>query len=255
LDIELPPEVQSALMTMIEEWTAQENDSRPERSWGVDRRDEVALEAIAALPVILRNVITNEGIIDKVWNKVEAIDRAQNNEVRAFALYSALARICPARRNDLIDRLRRALVSDREREAVLAVRGLFDWLNDGARAPDQWASDLDELVREVGFAVAARRVAILRPALELARLIFSDGPDRLRSAIAKDVEHGLAVLFEEASYERSDQAFDVPEMRAACMRLAIAMAAASYGTSEGVMMWLDSAEHDPLPEVRNAGLR
>ena len=118
-----------------------------------------------------------------------------------------------------------------------------------------WLPDLDDLVREVGFAIAARRVAILRPALDLARWIFSDGPDRLRSDIAKDVDHGLAALFEEASYERSDQVFDVPEMRAACIRLATAMAATSFGTSEGVMMWLKAAKDDPLPEVRNAEFR
>jgi hypothetical protein len=233
LDIDLPAEVQSALMTMIEEWAAQENDNRPEFFRALNRRDEVELDAIAALPVILRNVTPNEGIIDKVWNKVEALDGVKSGQLRAFAVYSALARICPERRTDLINRLRRALVSDREHEAALAVRALFDWLNDCASAPRQLAPDLDDLVREVGLAIAARRVAILRHALELARCIFSDGPDRLRSDIAKDVDHGLAALFEEASYERSDQVCNVPEMRAACIRLATAMAATSFGTSEG----------------------
>jgi SIR2-like domain len=252
LVIDVPAEVQSSLILMIEEWSSRENDNRPEFSRALDRRDEVELDAIAALPVILHHVTTTEGIIDKIWEKLEAIDCAQNDQVRAFALYPALARICPARRTNLINRLRRALVSDREREALLAVRALFEWLVDCQRAPDQPPLDLDDLVREVGYAIAARRVAILRPALDLARWVFSDGPDRLRTEIAKDVEHGLAALFEEASYERSNQVFDVPEMRAACIRLATAMAETSFGNSESVTTWLHSAKDDPLPEVRNA---
>ncbi len=255
ISVDMSTEVQSALTSMIAGWTAEKADSRTGFARALNRSSESELAAIAALPVILPHIAADEEIINKVWNKVEAIDRAKDDEVRAFALYPALARIRPEKRTELVNRLRRALVADRENEARLAVVALFNWLSERGRAPDRAASDLDDLVREVGFAVAARRIAILRPALDLARWIFSDGPDRLRAEIAKDVDHGLVALLQEASYERSDQRFDVPEMRAACIRLATAMAATPFRASEGVMLWLESAKDDPLPEVRNAQLR
>jgi hypothetical protein len=107
----------------------------------------------------------------------------------------------------------------------------------------------------VGIGIAARRLVLLRSALGFAHWVFRDGSERLRNLIVRDCDHGLAALQEEASYMRSDQNFDVPEIRAACYRLAAAMANAGYGQERGVVGWLAVAKDDPLPEVRNAEVR
>jgi hypothetical protein len=160
----------------------------------------------------------------------------------------------PQRKAELLDQLRRALVSDQEEEVGAAIRALYRWVNARgiSSAPDP---ELDDLVREVGIGIAARRLALLEHGLNFARWIFREGPDHLQQLIAKDCIHGLTALLEEASYTRSEQAFDVPVIRAGCFLLAAAMAAAGFATERVVSRWLAEAKDDPLPEVRNAEIR
>jgi hypothetical protein len=110
----------------------------------------------------------------------------------------------------------------------------------------------EALFREVGVAIAARRTAILRTALEIARWLFGDGPEGLAASLAADCEYGLGALMEEASYARANAPFDVPGIRAACVRLARAMTRAGFGTGRSAEAWIAAAKDDPLPEVRHA---
>ena len=95
----------------------------------------------------------------------------------------------------------------------------------------------------------------LAAALEFARWIFKEGPLRLRDLIRPDCEFGLDALYEEASYQRSGHAYDVPSVRAACIRLALAMSSAGFAEAGAIGKWLTTAKDDPLPEVRNAEVR
>lgn len=83
----------------------------------------------------------------------------------------------------LADRLRRALASDLENDARVAVHALYEWTRDAMRAPNQFVIPNEALFREVGVAIAARRTAILRTALEIARWLFGDGPEGLAASL------------------------------------------------------------------------
>jgi hypothetical protein len=254
IPFELPEDVQTTLAALISAWALHRNQESHEFERLMNRRDqtEFALEGAAA---ILPHIMVSDDLLKKLWDKAEAIDHGQDGGARAFALYPVLARRWPERTAELLDRLRRALVSDQQDEVRAAVHGLYAWINAQETSSQPIDAELDDLVREVGIGIGARRLVLLRPALDFARWVFGKGPERLRNLIVRDCDHGLTALLEEASYARLEQTFDVPTIRAACFRLASAMAAAGFAQERGVTRWLATAKDDPLPEVRNAEVR
>jgi hypothetical protein len=215
----------------------------------IDRYESVAVDRVAA---ILRLVSLDEAELDRLWKKAEDMDSGRDGAHLATPLYPALAAVYPLRRADLVDRLRRALVSDNEDVAQQAVMGSYLWLKSSADQSDTAALGLDDVVREIGIAIAGRRLAVLPSALEFAGWLFEHGPTRYRGLIAGDCDHGLNALLEEASYHRTGQVFDLPKVRAAAFALSRAMDRAGFVDRPGVRGWLSSAADDPLPEVRNA---
>lgn len=255
IPFELSEDVQAALATMIGDWAAHRTQPRHrvERHFsGSDHQESETLDGVAS---ILPYIATNDDLLEKIWDKADAMDHGRDGHVHAFRLYSILARHWPERTAELVSRLRRALVSDQEAEVWPAIHGLFAWINLQETSFQPTDAGLEDLVREVGIGIAARRMVLLRPALDFAQWVFRKGPERLRQLIARDCDYGLTALLEEASYARSEQPFDVPAIRAACFRLASAMAAAGFESLNSVAGWLAEAKDDPLPEVRNAEVR
>jgi hypothetical protein len=181
------------------------------------------------------------------------MDSGADGDVPAFLLYNQLLRLMPNHTEEILDRLRRALVSDEEVVAREAVLGLYELVS--SSPPVVGRSSLEEPIREIGIGIAARRGAILRQALEIARWLYREGPKALRELILRDCEYGLSALLEEVSYLRLEKELDVPSIRAACGRLALAMAADGHSQERGVAGWLQQMKSDPLPELRNADLR
>jgi hypothetical protein len=251
IPIELSTEVQADLIALIDSWAAHRAQIRHpfERFGGRDRRE---LEAVQGVAAISHYIPVSEELLGKIWDKAAAMDAGRDGEVPAFPVYPLLVERKPDRTEELLDRLRRALISDREDAVQAAVHGIYVWISALERASQSPNPELDDLVRELGIGIAARRLVLLSPALDLARWVFSKGPERLRHLIVRDCDHGLTALLEETSYSRSDLPFDVPAVRAACLRLARAMASAAYAQHRGVIGWLTAAKDDPLPEVRNA---
>ena len=167
-------------------------------------------------------------------------------------LYPTLIQLLPERRDVLSTQLRRALGSDLEDEARLAVSALYEWTRDFMQMPESFTEPSKELFREIGIAIAARRAVILRVALDIARWLFDDGPREMATMLVEDCEYGLSALLEEASYARREAPFDVPGIRAACVRLAVAMQRTGFGSGSGASAWISAAEDDPLPEVKHA---
>jgi hypothetical protein len=130
------------------------------------------------------------------------------------------------------------------------MRGLCIWI-DAAIAGDAHA-EIEDLVRQVGIDIAGRRLKMLYPALQFANWLFRSGPSHLRELIVRDCDSGLTALLTETAYQRTGQPFNVPEIRAACVRLAAAMTAAGFAREQGASAWLSAAVNDPLPEVRYA---
>ncbi len=217
-----------------------------------DQRESTAVEAVVA---ILPHIVVSDDLLEAIWNKAREMDQSSDSGARAFAAYPVLAQRWPEKTSELFDRLRRALLSDQKDEVRAAVRGLYACVNAQETLSGLGDAVLNDLVREVGIAIAARRQVLLRPALDFAQWVFREGPEHMRTLIAQDCTHGLTALLEQASYARSGQNFDVPGVRAACFRLASAMVSAGFGQGRGVADWLAQAKDDPLPEVRNAELR
>jgi hypothetical protein len=252
IPIELPTEVQTDLVTLINSWAVHRAQLRHPFERAMSRRDRQELEAVEGVAAIVPHVPVSEDLLGKIWDKAEAMDDGRDGEVPAFAVYPVLVERRPERMAELLNRLRRSLITDRDDAVRAAVRGVYIWINALEKASQPPNAELDDLVREVGIGIAARRVVLLRPALDFARWLFSEGPEHLRNLIVRDCDHGLTALLEEASYARPDQAFDVPAIRAACLRLAGAMASAGFAQGHGVVDWFAAAKDDPLPEVRNA---
>jgi|HubBroStandDraft_4_1064222.scaffolds.fasta_scaffold01442_5 hypothetical protein len=255
IPIELPENVQAGLGMLIDTWANHRAKSRLEIAPILEVGERPEVDALNGVVAILQHVAVTGELINRLWGKADAMDIGSDGSVRAFALYPTLAAHCPEKAAELLDRLRRSLLSDQEEIARSAVFGLHAWISSRQVTSHQIEPGVDDLVREVGLGIAARRLAILRPALEFARWLFRDGPQDLRQLIVRDCDHGLTALLVEADYARSGQAFDIPGVRAASFLLASAMAASGFTQESGVTGWLGVAKNDPLPEVRNADLR
>jgi hypothetical protein len=254
IPIELSPEVQSSLAAAISAWAAHRIPApRHELERLANRQDQQELARVDGAAAILPYITPSRELSEEIWEKVKEVDTREDTGVaHGFILYPFLVQQFPDRKEELVNRLRRALVSDQEDETWTALRGLHKWITVLA-APD---ADIDDLVREVAIGISARRLALLPSGLNFAEWIFRAGPIRLRDFLARDCDHGLTALLVEASYDaRLEQKFDVPDVRAACFRLAAAMANTGYANQRGVKGWLSAAPIDPLPEVRNAQVR
>lgn len=106
----------------------------------------------------------------------------------------------------------------------------------------------------------ARRPGTVERALEFARWLFDEGPERLRPRIALRCDLALSYLLEETSYENEVLAghgaeLDASLLRQRAMTLAGAMRRAGYGDGEGVQHWIAAGASDPLFEVRRAAVQ
>jgi hypothetical protein len=243
--------VQSDLTATIGIWADSRRPRDSNLSMAFDRQVEQQNDIVEAVSVLLPFINVDAQLAERLWAKITGMDSGADGTSPGFRLYPFLLIRFPDRVGVLVDRLLRALLSDEEETVRAAVDGLFFLLR-APVDPGILTDHLESLVREVGLAIAARRTVILRPALNLARWLFEDGPEPLRQIIAHECDNGLKALFEEASYSRYDQTFDVPTIRSACILLAASMNRCGLSELTGVKAWLQAAEDDPLPEVRNA---
>lgn len=247
---DLPQSTKNALLKLIDEWASMRpSQGRPAFfTFAEDRNANQALRAIG--PILLKIQISEE-IKVKILTKVDELDARRESSVHAYPLYPYLIRLFPDDAGQLILRIRHGLASDSEREARSAAFALYKWTQDGMNLPDQIKLPEQDLFREIGIAIAARRTAILRSALDIARWLFDGGPQEIARTVAADCYYGLDALYQEVSYEQDDPSFDVPSIRAACVRLAGAMEKAGF-YNDTINAWIKVAENDPLPEVRFA---
>jgi len=172
-----------------------------------------------------------------------------------FQLYGGLARLDLSRLPELTMSMKTGLASDNWEVADNALHGLHDWIYAHVDAKEDVPAPPVDLVCEIGAIVATRRKKILGRALQAAELVFRDGNEGQRLAIAPHILHGLAFLTEELRYDRKhddDDAEDIPLFRWACAHLALAMSEAGYAAVDTVAKWVEVIATDPLPEVRRA---
>jgi hypothetical protein len=254
IDLSIAPETREAFASLVDAWASKRFSSALLSLHG-NQEARKELNALIGIKAVLPKIELSDELSERVWQKVNELDSQPDRAVRAYRLYSVLAYLYPDRATALVAQLQRALLSDFEDDARAAVNALYEWTLDAMREPDKFAMPDARLFREIGISISVRRAAILRTALEIARWLFDDGPKNYAASIADDCEFGLGALIEEAGYSRSDVSFDVPGVRAACVRLALAMSRAGFGLGPGVQAWIDAMADDPLPEVRHAATR
>ncbi len=249
ITLALPDTILTSWTGLLGAWAATRLSNRT-MSLFLNQEDRLEYGALVGVRALMQRITIAPALERAIWAKVDDLDERRDHNVRAYPLYPELSRLFPGKKSLLIDRLRRSLVSDNSDDARMGVMAISTWVHDAMGSPQQFDMPDSELIHEIGIAIAARRLTILKVALDFARWLFRRGPDDWKALLASDCAHGLAALFEEATYARQDVPFDVPGMRAACMRLARSMNEAGYGESEAVRRWLQAAKDDPLPELR-----
>ena len=109
----------------------------------------------------------------------------------------------------------------------------------------------EDLLRELGLIIAARRKESLSEALQVARQMFDHGSDDQWGVILNSTLEGLDYLAEELRYDGEHDDSDVPNLRWRCAQLASSMAQGGFHCRPAVARWLEAAATDPFPEVRN----
>ncbi|WP_230772399.1 SIR2 family NAD-dependent protein deacylase [Sphingomonas sp. Leaf4] len=152
---------------------------------------------------------------------------------------------------DVARRVRAALRSTDEGEVYDALEVVLAW-QDRAFEPEA-AAELDGLVETLVSSIEFRRTHALRHLLLAASRLVGAGLTTLEQndRLAVCLEELLAEADYRAIEAGTEEAGSVSLVRAACVRLACALAAKNID-APGVGTWLAVPANDPLPEVRFA---
>ena len=201
-------------------------------------------------PAITEEIELSEEVGEKLFAKLKTL---HENQVPALALSTSVVKATPKRLADVATALRVGMTSNEKDLAADAVEGVRLWIEATLNADSGTPHPPEDLVREIGIAIASRRRPVLPGALATARWIFAEGGQIHKKAIQHLAQDGLSYLAEELRYDREhDTPDDVPLQRLFCAQLTAAMAKDGLHRHPAVVRWLEIAKEDPLPEVRNA---
>ena len=237
------------LLGLVARWAEAPAPEDPIPYWRYRARQPTR-QALDGLSAILTEIEIPAPVAHVLYEKLKALTES---ETPAFGLIHGLVKAMDDRFDELVTWLRIGLVSNDISFAASAVSGLHSWLKATAGADSSLRPPPDDVVREIGFVIAARRHAALPQALQLAKWLFDEGAQAHRNTVSTLVLHGLRYLAEELRYDRDhDEGIDVPLLRWLCAQLAQSMAQSGLRDDPAVVHWLELAEQDPLPEVRFA---
>ena len=207
-------------------------------------------EVAEVLPAIIAEILLSVSGGEKLYSKLQIMSEHQ---IPAFTLAAGIVKAVPERMDDIATMLRVGLTSDDRELAVSAVSAVRLWMEAAMDTECESPQPPDDLVREVGIAIASRKSTVITGALQVASWIFDKGNESHKAAIRQLVEDGLNYLATELSYDRAHEGpDDMPLLRLFCAQLAMAMKKSGLEQHTAVARWLDIARDDPLPEVRNA---
>ena len=241
------------LLRLLDFWA---EDPAPEQD--AFRRDEflerhtveITRYVTEALLAIIGEITVSRHLSDKLYAKMQQLTA---NKLPAFALASGLVGIAPERTPEVATALRVGVTSDDYQLATNAISGIHQWLEAASDPISTVPQPPDDLVLEIGIAIASRRNTVITTALHLAAWIFANGQESHKEAIQQHVQDGLRYLAQELRYDREHENPDeVPTIRLYCAELAAAMAKCGLDKNPAVVPWLEIARDDPLPEVRDA---
>ncbi len=173
--------------------------------------------------------------------------------IHSYYLVGTLAKVLPDKNYDINTYLRKGIISDKSDNSRNAMYGLFLWVQQALSSETQDTPlPSDDLIREIGLAIATRRKNTLIQALLAATIIFKAQNSQLSSIISLLILEGLEYLILEQNYKSShDDIEDVPIIRLNCVKLAYQMSINGFKDKPIIKQWLDEGQQDPLPEIRN----
>ena len=202
------------------------------------------------VPILSRNEIP-EPVGEALFQKFKELTESGTP---AFGPIGGLVRVLPHRVAELAAWLRTGLASGSRDMASVALSGLSSWIQMSNSSDLSVHSPPEDILREVGVIIAARRKESLSAALQIAKQVFDDGNDDQRDVILNFTLDGLEYLAEELRYDTENDDIDVPNLRWRCTQLASSMSNAGFSCRPAVVRWLELAPTDPFPEIRNAPL-
>ena len=249
----LPETDKEHLAELLESWAddpVPDQDSFAKSAILANSTKQLIQNVAEALPPIMGDITMSQQLGDKIYEKMQQLTASN---LPAFALAAGLVKINPERAQEVATALRVGVTSDDYQLATNAISGIHQWLEAASDPESKVPPPPDDLVREVGIAIASRRNTVIITALQSAAWIFDNGQDSHKEAIQKLAEDGLRYLAQELRYDHEHQNPDeVPRKRLYCAELAAAMAKSGMDGSPVVVLWLEIAKDDPLPEVRDA---
>jgi hypothetical protein len=215
-------------------------------------RDDDEIDALHGLIRLLPIVDIDATTAKHVWKRTQALSAKYPMLTTPILplLLPALPDYFPA----VVNSIRESLVSDSPSECTAACLGLWRWLELSSRNKAVQSPPID-MIREVGYAIARRRPAIIISGIEFAEWLIKKGPTELRTEILQDLETGLSFLLEEARYDGAlskQVQIDLPRLRTKIGSLTATIRKAYTGTPEIFQKWADSVGDDPLAKVRLA---
>ena len=210
-----------------------------------------SLWAVGGLVPILSQVEIPASIGETIFQKLKTLTESGTP---AFEPIGGLVRVIPHRTMELASWLRTGLASGSRDMASGALSGLASWLHESSNLDSSVHGPPKDILRELGFIIAARRKESLSEALQVAKEVFDYGSDDQRDVILNSILEGLDYLAEELRYDGAHDDSEVPNLRWRCAQLASSMSRAGFGNESVVGRWVESASTDPFPEVRNVPL-
>ena len=211
-------------------------------------RTEPLLQALEGLPFLVEEISLSSAVAEKLLSRCQELNRRQ---IPAHLLTTSLIGTLPERLEDIVTSLRIGLTSSDIEMAHAAADSLVKWLERSKDPKLQIPAPPDDLIREIGIAIASRRIPALVGALRAATWIFDEGTIQQQETISSLVQDGMNFLALELNYgqENYDEAY-VPLLRLFSARLTVAMAKAGMRYEPAVAIWLASAYTDPFPEIK-----
>ena len=152
--------------------------------------------ALEAMAPIISMVEIPEDISESLFEKLKSLTE---QGIPAFGPIGGLVRLIPHRATELATWLRTGLASDDREIAAGAVSGLASWLKLSPDVSSSIQSPPEDVIRELGLIIVARRRAPLAEALSVAKWVFDDGHADLREIVLDSVLQGLVYLADETA--------------------------------------------------------
>ena len=238
---------ESAFVTsMISEWAESPIQTNPFPMFQSEINASFA-NVIEGLGSVLPVVQVPEPIGESLFQKFVALTETG---IPPYAPVAGLIRAIPHRSDELAAWLRKGLAASDREEAVQAMSGLVNWIQSSERKT--CAEPPDDLVREIGLIIAARRKENVAGALEVAAWLFTEGKQHLWKLLIEPTLDGLNYMASELSYDQEPGDEETYRLRLRCAKLASSMSKAGLSDQPAVSNWLEVAANDPFPEIRQS---